>query len=81
MSVTIPEEIAGATRLTEAEVLQELAVALFQREKLTMGQASKLASLDRIAFQRVLASRHISVHYDVPELEADVLTLRETGRL
>ena len=81
MSVTIPDDILEAARLTGAEMLQELAVALFQKEKLTLAQASRLAGMDRMTFQHLLASRQISLHYDVPELEADLQTLRDLGRL
>jgi len=70
-----------AARMSEAEVLQELALALFQREKLTVGQASRLAGISHWQFQHLLASRRIPIHYDVAELEADVQTLRDLGRL
>ncbi len=33
MSITIPDEILIATRMTEAEMKQEIAVMLFQKEK------------------------------------------------
>ena len=67
--------------MSEAEMLQELALALFQREKLTFGQASRLAGMSHWQFQHLLASRRIAIHYDVAELEADVQTLRDLGRL
>jgi len=53
---------------------------LFQKEKLSLGHASRLAALEHLAFQHLLASRNISVHYDVAEFEADLKTLRELGR-
>jgi predicted HTH domain antitoxin len=81
MSITIPDEVLESAHLTAEEALQEMAVALFQREKLTLGQASRLAGMDRLRFQHLLASRGIPLHYDVPELEADLQVLRETGRL
>jgi predicted HTH domain antitoxin len=81
MRVTIPDELRQTARLTEAEALLELAVALFEQERLTLAQASRLAGLSRMQFQRVLADRRIPVHYDFLELEADVQTLRELGRL
>jgi predicted HTH domain antitoxin len=61
--------------------MQEIAVMLFQKEKLTLGQASNLAGMNQIAFQHLLASRQISVHYDVKDFESDLKTLRELGRL
>ncbi|WP_249213901.1 MULTISPECIES: UPF0175 family protein [unclassified Synechocystis] len=42
MSVIVPEDILTAIRMTEAEMRQEIAVMLFQREKLTLAQASPL---------------------------------------
>jgi predicted HTH domain antitoxin len=47
-------------------MLQEIAILLFQQERLTLAQASRLANLPRWAFQKLLASRHIPVHYNVP---------------
>ncbi len=81
MSLTIPEEILLSTRMTEQEILEELALLLFQKEKLTLGQASKLARMSQLQFQHLLASRHIPIHYDVDDFEADLDTLRKTGRL
>lgn len=67
--------------MSEAELKQEIAVMLFQKEKLTLAQASRLAGMNRLQFQHLLASRQIPVHYDVAELEADIKTLGEMGEL
>lgn len=40
MDVVIPYGILHATRMSEAELRQEIALMLFRREKLTLGQAS-----------------------------------------
>lgn len=77
MSIVIADEIIQSTRLTPAEVLQELALALFQREKLTLGQASRLAGMSQWQFQQLLGSRNIPIHYDVADFEADLRTLEE----
>lgn len=66
--------------MPETELLQELAVLLFQREKLTLEGASKLAKLDQLRFQHLLASREIPIHY-VPEFEEDLRNLKQLGRL
>jgi predicted HTH domain antitoxin len=81
MSITILDEILTTTRMTEAEMQQEIAVMLFQKEKLTLAQASRFAGMNRIAFQHLLASRQIPVHYDVEDFEKDIKNLREMGRL
>jgi predicted HTH domain antitoxin len=80
MSITIPDGILQAARMSEDELRQELAILLFQKDKLTLGQASRLAGMDRLRFQHLLASRDIPVHYDVEEFEQDLATLRDLGR-
>jgi len=63
--------------MTAEELKQEIAVLLFQKEKLTLGQASHLAGMHRLQFQHLLASRAIPVHYGTAEFEADLKTLRD----
>ena len=67
--------------MTEAELRQEVATLLFEREKLMLAQAATLAQMSRIQFQHLLASRQIPVHYGVEEFDEDILTLRELGQL
>ena len=43
MPVTISDEVLNAAHITESEVKQELALAFFQQERLTLAQASRLA--------------------------------------
>lgn len=81
MSIVVPDEVLSATRMSEAEMRQEIAVMLFQKEKLTLAQASRFAGIHRVAFQHLLASRHISMHYGVEDLEQDIKNLREMGRM
>ena len=64
-----------------AEMRQEIAVMLFQREKLTLAQASRFARMHRVTFQHLLASRRIPVHYGVEDFEQDLQNLREIGKL
>jgi predicted HTH domain antitoxin len=77
MAVLIPDDVLRATRMTAEELKQEVAVLLFQKEKLTLSQASRLAGMNRLQFQHLLASRDIPVHYDTTEFEADLKTLKE----
>ncbi|MBK7994391.1 MAG: UPF0175 family protein [Blastocatellia bacterium] len=75
MSVVIDDEILQTTRMTKKELLQEIAIMLFEKEKLTLGQASKLAGINQFNFQHLLASRNISIHYGVEDFEQDLATL------
>lgn len=80
MSVTF-EELVRETGLSEEELRLELAVCLFELERLTLGQASRLAGLSQFSFQGVLGRRRIPVHYDEQDFREDVETLRDLGRL
>lgn len=81
VSIEIPREIIRSTRMTPQELKQDLAILLFQQGKLSFGKARELATMDVWAFQQLLGSRGISVHYDVEEYEEDLQTLRDLGRL
>jgi predicted HTH domain antitoxin len=78
MPLTLPDEILESTNLTQAELRVELALALFQRERLTLGQAALLSELPQLDFQRLLASRQIPLHYSIDAMEQD---LRRAKRL
>lgn len=80
MNLTIPDEILASARMSEPELRQELAIVLFQKDRVTLAMASRLAGMDRLRFQHLLASRDIPVHYNVEDFEEDLATLRDLGR-
>ena len=67
--------------MTDEKLRTEIAVSLFGKEKLTLGQASCLARMNQLQFQHLLASRRIPIHYDEVEFEEDLKTLRELNHL
>lgn len=75
----IPNELVHAARMTEVEILIELAVVLFQKEKLTLGQSAILAEMSQFQFQQLLGSRGISIHYDVADYTEDLQTIQRLG--
>lgn len=77
MKLEINDEILTKTGLSYDDILLRLAILLFVEEKLTLGQASKLAGLHQIHFQKELAKRKIPVHYDVIDFQQDLLTLSQ----
>ena len=81
MPVTISDEVLTAAHISEPELKRELALTLFQQERLTLAQASRLAEMTRLTFQALLADRQIPVHYGVEEFREDLRTLRQTERL
>lgn len=81
MPITISDEVLSATHMSGAEIKRELALTLFQQERLTLGQASRLAEMSQLEFQVLLAERRITIHYGVEEFHEDLGTLREMSRL
>lgn len=62
---------------TVEELLREFALALFKLEKLTLGQASRLAGVSQWQFQQLLRSCDMPIHYGVDDFEADLRTLEK----
>lgn len=80
MTLTLSEDLVQAAGLSEQEILRELAVTLFQSERLTLAQAARAAQMDRLTFQYLLASRRIPVHYGAAGCDADEETLSKFTR-
>ena len=81
LSIEIPREVIHATRMTPQELKRELSIYLFQQGKLSFGKAREMAGMTVWAFQQLLGSRGIPVHYNVEDYEEDLNTLGELGRL
>ena len=75
MSLLIPDEFLKTADISEAELKLEIAILLFQQEKITLGTASQFADLNQLEFQRILGSRKIPIHYGVEEFKQDLKTL------
>lgn len=59
----------------------QLAIALYTKKDLTLGQAAEVAGLSQADFQRELGARRIPINYTMEDLESDLQTVRElTGK-
>ena len=81
MTLTIPDDILTAAKITEEELKLEIAILLYQQKKLSIGKARHLAGMHLIEFQKELSGREICINYDVEDLQADIETLKELGYL
>jgi predicted HTH domain antitoxin len=77
----IPQDVLDSARLTPSDLKVEMAIHLYAQRRLSIGKARELADMALWEFRQLLASRRISPHYDVEDLDEDVATLRELGRL
>ena len=81
MMLEMPQDILDSARLTVSELKVEIAVYLYAQGRLSIGKARELADMTLWEFRQLLASRRVVPHYDVADLEEDVATLRQMGRL
>ena len=81
MSLVISGEILESSGLSETEFMLEIAIMLFQQEKISIGKASRIAVMNQIEFQHLLAKRNICIHYDVEEFQEDMKNLQARGWL
>lgn len=63
MSLVISDEFLQAAHISAADLKLEIAVLLFQKEKMTLGMASQFAGLTQLEFQRILGSRKIPIYF------------------
>jgi predicted HTH domain antitoxin len=77
----VPQEILDAAHLTLPELKTEMALHLYAQGRLALGKARELAGLSLWEFRQLLAARRIPPHFSEAELQQDVSTLRELGRL
>ncbi|MCS6923554.1 MAG: UPF0175 family protein [Fimbriimonadales bacterium] len=77
MGVVISDEMLRAAQFDEAEFRIELAIWLYQQQRLSLGQAIEWSGVDRLEFQRRLRERNIPIHYDETDLAQDLNTIAE----
>ena len=81
ITLNLPDSLSQTDAFNQSDWLREIAIALFQQERISLSRASKIAEMELIDFQKLLADRGICVHYDVEEFEQDVQHLRDRGWL
>ena len=75
MAQVINDKELKEAQLSENELRLEIAILLYQQQRLSLGKASRFAGMNRILFQKELGKREIAVNYDIEELDQDLTTL------
>jgi predicted HTH domain antitoxin len=75
LQLELPGDLLDAARMTGDELRVELAVHLFEQQKLSLGNAAELAGYEVSRFMLLLGARDIAQHYDVDAYEADLKAL------
>lgn len=71
----ISNDILESAKITPQELALEIAVYLYEKNRLTLGQARRVANLDLISFQKELAKRDVFIHYETEDLLKDIQNL------
>jgi predicted HTH domain antitoxin len=58
-----------------------LAVSLFQQGKLSFGKAREMTGMSVWEFQQLIASKKITLHYDIKDYQEDMETLKDLSRI
>lgn len=61
--------------ISPSELLIDVAVYLYDKQRLSMGQARKIAGLDTLSFQNELAKRNVYLNYSLDDLNKDIQNL------
>ncbi len=79
LTLELPVDLRIALRIPQEEqedrLRRELAIRLYEKGLLSFGKARELAQLSKWAFHELLAAEGVLRHYDLEELEADLVTL------
>ena len=75
MGNLLMDDVFKKSEMTEKEFLLEVAIWLYSKEKLTLGQGSKFAELPQFIFQKELGKRKIPTHYGIEDLHDDLTNL------
>ncbi len=75
--LVISGNILSELQLAPEELLIDLAVYLYDKERMTMGQAKRLAKISQIEFQKEMSKRGVYIKYDVEDFEEDLVTLKK----
>jgi predicted HTH domain antitoxin len=75
--LVIENQILEQADVSESQLLEDIAVMLYQKKRLTLGQAAQLAKLNYAQFQFLLGKNSIPTNYDVSELMEDVETIKK----
>ncbi len=74
MLIEIPDEILGLPDYGKQALLRDIAVMLYQQERISLAKAARFAAMNRLQFQQLLADRNIYLNYD---LESDLRALKK----
>ena len=75
MTITIPDEIVALSNISATDFRVEIAAYLYEKQRLSIGKAHKLAGISLIQFQKELSKRNIYLHLDTSDIDKELQNL------
>ncbi|MEL6867874.1 MAG: UPF0175 family protein [Bacteroidota bacterium] len=69
MSIIISKDVLEKIEMSAEDLLIELAIHLYQMERLSFDEARRLCRLDHWSFHKELSKRDMTVNFDFEDLE------------
>ncbi len=77
MTITVPDNIAEASHLTQETALLDVAIGIYKREQWSLGRCAQIVGMSRSEFQDELGKREIPVNFDTTDLDQDLELVRK----
>ncbi len=77
ISIELPDEIKVPEKDLEGVVKVELALRLYQKGYVSLGQARRISGLSKWEFLELLSKEKIPLNYDVDELKKDLKVIEQ----
>ena len=74
MLIELPDAVLQSP-LDRNKMLLEIAIYLFEKDKLTLGKAAEFSGISKIQMQNEIGGRGINMHYDEEMLENDLKSI------
>lgn len=71
----VSKEFLNSANISAKDLAIEIAILLYEKKRLTFGQAKRLADLDQISFQKELAQRNVFIHLKEEDILQDIKNL------
>lgn len=75
MSITLPAELLQTAKMSEGELLQEIAIMLYQQQRIRLDEAAQLSGIAVDDFYQLLVDRNIVTPPTDPDDDPNELIL------
>jgi predicted HTH domain antitoxin len=75
MSILLPAELLEAAKMSEGELLQEIAIMLYQQQRIRLDEAAQLSDREIDDFYQLLVQRNIVTPPTDPDDDPDELII------